>query len=150
MLLLLMSGDASGFKRAKNIVDTKRLSYEQMKRVKNYFDNYEGDGNDMEFKLNGGDLMKSWVNNTLGNARDAIENVKRVEMNAGKENAFIRTHNKDRDNKNITKVNLPKPEKGSQYDNIMNGRVRYESVESKINSIKYLIEYMNNDNKKIL
>ena len=136
-------GDTGGYKRAKGIVDDRRITYQQMKRIKNYFDNYDYQNNnkdtDPEYKLNGGDLMKNWVDKTLGNARDNIHDYKKVRMNAGAENMFKKTHTKDRDNAKPTNVNLPKISKGSQSDNIMNNRVRYESLEAELEKSKYLI-----------
>jgi len=144
-------GDISGLKRCKDIIKNKRLSYHQMKRIKNYFDNYDGDGLDDEYKLNGGDIMKQWVNTTLENSRNTIHDMKKVQMNAGKQNAFRKHHTKDKDNADPTNVNLPKISKGSQYDNIMNNRVTYENLQSEIDGIKYLMEYMSNNKKnKIL
>jgi len=140
-----------GYNRAKDIVDNKRISYQQMKRIKNYFDKYEGEGMDPEYILNGGNTMKKWVNQTLENSRNTIHDIKKVKMNSGIENAFKKTHTKDKDNTNITNVNLPKINKGSQYDNIMNNRTVYENLEAELTKAKYLIEYMNNNNKtKIL
>ena len=146
-------GDTSGYKRAKGIVEDKRISYQQMKRIKNYFDNYDYQNNnkdtDPEYILNGGDVMKIWVDKTLGNSRDNIHDYKKTRMNAGAENMFKKTHTKDRDNAKPTNVNLPKIHKGSQFDNIMNNRVQYESLEAELQKTKYLIEYMTNNNSKI-
>jgi hypothetical protein len=141
---------SKGYKRAADIIQNKRISYQQMKRMKNYFDSYEGNGQDDEYKLNGGDLMKAWVNNALGNARNTIHDIKKSKMEGGIENAFIKNHTKDKDNANPTKVNIAKPHKGKQSDNIFNDRVVYaESIENELSKIKYLIEYMNNDKKII-
>lgn len=145
-----ISKRVKGYKRAKDIINNPQISQDQMERIKNYFDSYQGDGTDVEYKLNGGDIMKNWVNQTLENVRGTIHDIKKTEMNAGKENSFIKTHTKDKDNANPTKVNLPKPEKGSQHDNIYNNRVRYENFSSEIEKMKYLIEYMDNNKNKIL
>ena len=43
-----------GYKRAKGILGTNLVEYAQMKRIKNWFDTFDGDHNDMEYRLNGG------------------------------------------------------------------------------------------------
>ena len=127
-----------------------------MKRIKNYFDSYSGDGDDDEYKLNGGELMKNWVDKELGTSRDAIHSTKKVQMDAGRENSFIKTHEKDK-SKNPTKVGIPKLHKGSTAANIMRNDTTYESITPKtesqtiyeeIESIKYLIGYMDDKNDK--
>lgn len=143
-------GNTKGLKRAKGIVEKKQISYSHIKRLKNYFDNYKGDGTDDEYKLNGGDKMKKWVDNTLKGARDSIHNIKKTRMDAGEENQFKKTHTKDRDNADPTRVRLPRPHKGSVQRQIMTNKVTYESVSDEMEEIKYLIEYMNNNNKQTL
>ena len=120
-------GQDKGYKRAKAIVDNPVVSYNQMKRIKTYFDGYEGDGFDDEYKLNGGDTMKKWLEKALGNARDAIHNIKDTQMKGGKENAFKKTHVKDRDNADPTRVRQAKIHKGSKMRNIMNNDTIYET-----------------------
>ena len=134
-----------GFSRAKQTLKNKRIGYEQMKRIKNYFDNYSGDGTDTEFKLNGGYTMKKWNSNALTTGRDVIHKEKKVKMDGGSENEFIKTHEKDKDNADPTNVRMVKIHKGSKLRNIMANDTIYEEVES----IKYLIDYMNNTNKKL-
>ena len=63
-------------------------------------------------------------------------------MNAGKENAFRKTHTKDKENANPTNVNLPKINKGSTMDNIMNNRTVYESLNEELTDILYLMKYI--------
>jgi hypothetical protein len=122
-----------------------------MKRLKNYFDSYDGDGTDDEYKLNGGDVMNKWVDKALGNTRDTIDHQKRVRMDAGENNQYKDTHTKDRDNADPTRVRIPKIHKGLTSRNIMTNKVAYESVSGEIDIIRYLIEYMNNnDNKEII
>jgi len=71
-------------------------------------------------------------------------------------NAFIDTHEKDRDNTNPTKVgglaDLKVRGKHSKVsDQIENNRVQYyESYEKEIQNMKYLIEYMDNNNNKTI
>lgn len=143
---------AKGFKRAKDIVSDRKVSYAQMKRLKNYFDSYQGDGSDDEYKLIGGKTTNLWVDKTLGSNRDSIKQSKKAKMDAGMENQFIKTHEKDRDNANPTNPDsgMIDVTKGSTLKNVMSGDAIYKSSDRKteaynkeIQSIKYLIEYMN-------
>ena len=63
---------AEGYNRLKNLMDKKNISYEQMKRIKNFFDNYNGKNKETPYLLNGGTLMKDWVNKSLEDARQYI------------------------------------------------------------------------------
>jgi len=143
---------AKGVKRAKDIVSDRKVSYAQMKRLKNYFDSYEGDGSDSEYKLIGGKITRLWVDKTLGSNRDSIKQSKKAKMDAGLENQFIRTHEKDNDNANPTNPDSGMIDitKGKVSDKILRGDEIYkssvrktEAYNKEIESIKYLIEYMN-------
>jgi len=136
----LSKKDIKGFRRGKEILSKKKVSYSQMKRIKNFFDNYEGDGFDDEFKLIGGKLTQKWVNNALESKRGDIHDYKETKMDAGAENQFIRNHEKDPDNANPTGVGLVNIHKGTNLKNIMNNRTVYEET----NSINKLIEFLNN------
>lgn len=70
------SYDSAGYKRLNNILNMNGIEYNEMKRLKNYFDTYIGDGNDDEYKLNGGDVMKNWVRNTLSRATKRVTDQK--------------------------------------------------------------------------
>lgn len=86
-----------GYKRLNNLLSNEDgISYRDMKRIKNFFDNYVGTDNSDEYRLNGGDAMKWWVNNTLNTARAAIFNYKQAKKDAGISNAFRKTHQKER------------------------------------------------------
>ena len=140
--------DKAGFKKLKNILNTGKLTYEQMKKMKSFFDNNE-EKND-EYTLNGGEKMEKWVNKELKTSRDAIHNVKKIRMDSGEENQFKKTHKKDRNNTNATKVRIPKIHKSSNGRNLMNNRAVYETINEEIKDINYLIEYMINNNKNII
>ena len=43
-----------GYKRAKSILEVKNLKYNHMKTIKSWFDNFDGDHNDIEYRLHGG------------------------------------------------------------------------------------------------
>jgi hypothetical protein len=43
-----------GFKRNQELRDSRETTYQQLKRMKNWFDNFNGLENDLPFILNGG------------------------------------------------------------------------------------------------
>jgi hypothetical protein len=104
-----------------------------------------------EFNSLGGDNRLREVENLVKTNQDANKTQKKVGMDAGRENQFIKTHEKDRDNTNPTAIGgLPKMSKGSINKKIMTNKEVYnENLSKEISFIKYLIEYMNN-NKKII
>lgn len=71
-------------------------------------------------------------------------------------NAFKDTHEKDNANANPTKISgLGKVTSSGEHskvsDQIENNRIQYyESFQSEIDAMRYLIEYMNNNNNKII
>jgi signal recognition particle GTPase len=81
--------DLKGFNRAIFILEKRACTYEQLKRIKNYFDNVNDDNyNEVEYLLNGGDVMKKWVNYTLDQARKSVIGTKSARKNAGMTNQF--------------------------------------------------------------
>jgi hypothetical protein len=135
-------GNVSGVKRAKNILNNNSISYSEMKRLKNFFENC--DENSFEFNVIGGGEMKVWVNNSLSTSRDAIYNEKNTRMMSGEENQFIKPHEKDKINhkKNdkrtsITKLNIPKIYKQSSGKDIMLNN----SFTEEVNRIKQIMEF---------
>lgn len=90
-----------GYKRLRHILDsgynnkteknynTPTITYSELKRIKNFFDNFVGDKKSIEYILNGGDVMKNWVNETLDIERESVKdllndkkNNKRIENNS--------------------------------------------------------------------
>jgi hypothetical protein len=59
-----------GFKRNQELQSQKKINYKQLKRIKNFFDNYEGTQEEFPWILNGGGVMKGWVENSLNLMRD--------------------------------------------------------------------------------
>lgn len=140
--------NSEGYSRAKKLIkDNGKVTYEELKRIKNFFDNTEHEENDIEYRMNGGEDMKKWVENTLNTARNAIYYVKKSRMDAGEENMFKKTHSKDKA-KNPTKVRIPKPHKGDQSKYISGNKVAYENLQREMKDIKYLMEYLSNKNNK--
>lgn len=58
-----------GHKRNEELRDTGYVTYQQLGRIKNWFDNYDGDGTDSPYILNGADYMKNWVESTIQDLR---------------------------------------------------------------------------------
>ena len=58
-----------GYKRNQELRNSKNVTYQQLKRMKNFFDNFTGKESDLPFILNGAHYVKNWVNNTLGSMR---------------------------------------------------------------------------------
>ncbi len=110
----------------------------------------EDTGDWSEFNRLGGELELKRLENIIHTAQNVNYSVKKTGMDAGRENQFIEKHKKDRDNANSTAVGgIPKMNKGSIKDKIMTNKEVYnESITKQISEIKYLIEYMDNNNKK--
>jgi hypothetical protein len=80
--------NVQGYKRLKDLIDKRECSYQQMKRIKNFFDSFNGTKNDTPYLLNGGTKMKQWVDDCLSNARQDIKGKKKSMMNIGMDNQF--------------------------------------------------------------
>lgn len=126
----------NGYKRLKNILSANALSYSEMKRIKNFFDNYAGTNKSAEYILNGGMPMETWVNNALNTATSTIKSHKQALKDMGVKNAFRKPHEKNR-RINPKKTTIAK----MQTDNISQ-RIKNNNV-IKFESKHYLKE--NND-----
>ena len=131
----------NGYKRLNNIIKMNGIEYNEMKRLKNFFDNYNGKEDDNEFILNGGTILKSWVNICLNNATKSIKDFKQAKKNAGIKNSFIKSHTKQK------KANptMLKPQIGGNVSNNIytNNLFKFESVINENNNrfYDYLTEY---------
>lgn len=65
--------EMDGYRRNIELRDSKCVTYQQLKRIKNWFENYSGDKTDAPFILNGADYMKTWVDSTLDGLRNSSE-----------------------------------------------------------------------------
>jgi len=103
-----------------------------------------------EYTRLGGEERLKEVENLVKTAKDANHQQKEIGMKAGRENQFIKTHSKDKDNANPTAVGgVPKMTKGSINRKIMSNKEVYnEGIQQEISEIRYLIEYMNNNKKQ--
>jgi len=92
-----------GYRRNKELRDSGFVTYQQLKRMKNFFDSYNGDKTDMPFILNGADYVKTWVDNTLTSMRDNVYMSKDIKSTV-LPNQFIQPHQK---NVNLSYDNRP-------------------------------------------
>jgi hypothetical protein len=100
-----------GYRRNKELRDKREVSYQQLKRMKNWFDDFNGHDNDLPFILNGGHYVKNWVNDTLTSMRGdkhLSKKIKSVTM----DNQFIDSHEKN----NIINQNRPSKNHQSTVD----------------------------------
>ena len=120
----------NGYKRLGFIVNSSDgIDYNEMKRIKNYFDNFLGDRESDEFVLNGGDEMHNWVNNTLNRAEAMIKGWKQAKKDAGFSNTFRKPHEKNRATKKTGKPTVSKVStKDVNKKMIDNNSIKYESV----------------------
>ena len=93
----MVEGDSNteGYNRNKELRETGIISYPVLKRVKNWFDSYQGDGKDAPFILNGGERMNKWCNHVLDHWRSSLESSKKIKGDTGMENQYIDNHEKD-------------------------------------------------------
>jgi hypothetical protein len=84
-----------GYNRNQQLRQTKQATYQQIKRIKSWFDNFSGKKEDAPFILNGGDRMKIWCDEVLRVWRENDKNGKTIKMNAGMQNQFIDDHEKN-------------------------------------------------------
>ena len=120
--------NVEGFKRNQELQNKKFIEYKQLKRIKNFFDNFIGNQKEPSFILNGGVEMKNWVNNELRKMRDYTKMTKTNKMDAGMMNQFIKPHEK----KDFTNV---RP--SQQHDNTFN---KYDAAVTE--SLKRINEIM--------
>lgn len=81
-----------GYKRLSNLVNTKYITYHELKRIKNFFDTYSGKKTDPAYILNGSDPMRAWVEKTLSNARENVINDKETTKKSGLTNTYKSKH----------------------------------------------------------
>lgn len=122
-----------GYKRLNNVLSMDGIAYNEMKRIKNFFDHYSGSEESTEFILNGGDAMRTWVNNTLNTATTAIHDFKQAKKDAGISNAFIKSHNKNRQTKKKNKPTIAKFDTNKPNRKLGDGQIiKYqESIDRK-------------------
>ena len=80
--------NTEGFNRNQELQSQDKISYGQLKRIKNFFDTYQGKETDLPYILNGGKTMKIWVEGELKKMRDNVKNVSRpTDVDSGRVNS---------------------------------------------------------------
>jgi 8-oxo-dGTP pyrophosphatase MutT (NUDIX family) len=74
---LASTQQGEGVKRAKFLLKNGVVTYQTLKRLKNFFDYYDG-SKPQEYNLSGGDAMKEFVETTLNRERDAVKRGKEI------------------------------------------------------------------------
>lgn len=86
--------NTEGYNRNQEIRKNGMINYQQLKRIKNWFDSYQGNKEDAPFILNGGDRMNTWCNHVLDHWRNTLEGGNQVKSDTGMQNQFIDSHEK--------------------------------------------------------
>ena len=86
----------------------KGISYNEMKRIKNWFDKNSNATKTKQYELYGGNIMKTWVDSQLKSATLYVKKHKEAQRAMGKDNAFIKPHEADRQN-TVSKVDTKIP-----------------------------------------
>jgi len=132
--LKVKNADANieGFNRNKRLQTATSISYPELKRIKNFFDNHTGTPQDAPFILNGENKMRDFVNSTLSGARQSLDTSKQIRQDTGMEKEFIAIPNANI-NQNI-----------SQYDDNKSSIEKYDL------QVTESLKRINNLMKKIL
>jgi len=78
---LISNPNGNGVKRAKFLLKNGSITYQALKRLKNYFDYFNPETDDkVQYALAGGDIMKSFVDTTLNTNRDAVSRSKNIKQ----------------------------------------------------------------------
>jgi hypothetical protein len=89
-----------GFNRNQELRQSKNATYQQIKRIKSWFDGYNGNKEDAPFILNGGDRMKNWCDEVLKVWRANVDGGKKIKSDTGMQNQYIDNHEKNSFNLN--------------------------------------------------
>jgi len=106
------SETTEGFKRNKDLREKREITYQQLKRMKNWFDNFEGQENDLPYILNGGHYVKNWVNETLRSMRDDVRKTKEI-----RSEVLPNQFNKPSDDIDLRNMNRPSKSHSKERDN---------------------------------
>ena len=80
--------DAEGYQRLEELVDKDSITYEQLKLIKNFFDGHNESNKHTSYLLNGGTLMKNWIESTLNKARQSIKGKQDAMSDVGLKNQY--------------------------------------------------------------
>ncbi len=105
------SENEEGAKRNEELQNKNSMTYQQLKRIKSWFDNYNGNKEDAPYILNGGDYMKKWADDTLNYLRTDIYNTKKNRSEV-LPNQFNSDHTKD----DLSTMNRPSKSHNNPVD----------------------------------
>jgi hypothetical protein len=100
-----------GYRRNKELRNSGYVTYQQLKRIKNFFDNFNGHENDLPFILNGGHYVKGWVDRMLDSMRDGISIPKKTKSLV-LPNQYLQPHTKN----DLTTMNRPTKSHSSKLE----------------------------------
>lgn len=125
------NNNIEGYKRNQDLRKSRKATYQQIKRIKNWFDSYSGNKEDAPFILNGGDRMNNWCDTVLNHWRESVKGGKQIKSDTGMQNAFIDDHTKEGGSIN-------------PGDSHKDGFSKHDSsISESINRFKKIIEYGN-------
>ena len=75
---IMTTSNNNGIRRAKNIINSGSLTYQQMKRIKNFYDNISSKDEMIQFDVIGGNVMKKFIEKTLNSERTRTANSKKI------------------------------------------------------------------------
>ena len=75
--------NTEGYNRNQELQGQSSISYQQLKRIKNFFDTFQGRNVDAPFILNGENKMKDFVNSILSGARQSLSTSQQIRNNTG-------------------------------------------------------------------
>jgi len=75
--------NTEGFNRNKRLQTATSLGYPELKRIKNFFDTFQGKPQDAPFILNGENKMKDFVNSILSGARQSLATSDSIRQDTG-------------------------------------------------------------------
>lgn len=120
---------------------SQTISYSMLKKLKNFFDYH--DNTHPSYQSKGGDIMKQFIEASLGGQRNRVNRSSQIKSEFGTENGFKQTHTKNNQTHNLGKVGgIPNVSKSSSNKQISNGEMVYE------NQMKRIIQLM--EHKSIL
>jgi hypothetical protein len=117
--------NTQGFKRNQELQKQEQISYGQLKRIKNFFDNFQGKENDPSYILNGGSQMKAWVNNTLTNMRN---NVKDKQSPTQVDDAKVQSSDYKTNMSNVGRTSTAHKATTQKYDTAISEQAIVESL----------------------
>lgn len=72
--------NTEGFNRNRRLQTATQIGYPELKRLKNFFDNFQGRPQDAPFVLNGENKMKDYVNSILSGARQSLSGSEQIRI----------------------------------------------------------------------